>query len=85
MILTPGEILDMNGGLLPDSVREKLKPLAEAVINGTFSGVEDRLLSEPKKYCSMVLEGKAFVACYSQTYMPDGRISTDLTIVSPYQ
>jgi len=75
----------MNGGLLPDSVRERLKPLAEAVINGTFSGVEDRLLSEPKKYCSMVLEGKAFVEYYSQTYMSDGCISTDLTIISPYQ
>ena len=75
----------MNGGLLPDSVRERLKPLAEAVISGTFSSTEDTHISVAKKYCSMVLEGKAAVSCYSQTNMLDGRISIDLTIISPYQ
>ena len=80
--LTSDEILDLNGGQIPDSVREKLRPLAEAVINGTFSGVEDRLLSEPKKSCSLVLEDKAFVRLFSQTYNSDGSISTELTIIS---
>ena len=81
--LTSEEILDLNGGVVSDTVREKLRPLAESVINGTFSGVEDRLLSEPKKYCSLVLEGKATVTYFSQTYNFDGTISTDLTIL-PY-
>lgn len=81
--LTSEEILDLNGGQIPNSVREKLRPLAESVINGTFSGVEDRLLSEPKKYCSLVLEGKATVTHFSLTYESDGTVSADLTIL-PY-
>lgn len=81
--LTSEEILDLHEGVVSDSVREKLRPLAESVINGTFSGVEDRLLSESKKYCSLVLEGKATVTSFSQTYKFDGIITTDLTIL-PY-
>ena len=81
--LTSDEILDLDGGQIPDSIREKLRPLAESVISGTFSGVEDQLLSEPKKYCSLVLEGKATVTHFSQTYESDGTISADLTIL-PY-
>lgn len=81
--LTSEEILDLHGGVVSDSVREKLRPLAESVINGTFSGVEDQLLPEPKKYCSLVLEGKASVTNFSQTYESDGTISVDLTIL-PY-
>ena len=80
--LTSEEILDLHGGVVSDSVREKLRPLAESVINGTFSGVEDRLLSEPRKYCSLVLEGEAIVTSFSKTYKFDGIITTDLTILS---
>lgn len=80
--LTSEEILDLHGGVVSDSVREKLRPLAESVINGTFSGVEDQLLPEPKKYCSLVLEGEAIVTSFSQIYKIDGTVSTYLSISS---
>ena len=38
--LTSEEILDLHGGVVSDSVREKLRPLVESVINGTFSEME---------------------------------------------
>jgi len=82
--LSSEEILDLHGGVVSDSVREKLRPLAESVINGTFSSTEDRLMSESKRYCNLVLEGKATVSSFSQTLLMEGLISTDLTILSPY-
>ncbi len=83
--LTSNEILDLYGGVVSDSVREKLRPLAESTINGTFSDCKDSLSMGAKKYCSLVLEGKATVSSYSQTYTMDGIISTDLTILSTLQ
>ena len=40
--LTSEEILDLHGGVVSDSVREKLRPLAESVINGTFSEMKPK-------------------------------------------
>jgi hypothetical protein len=80
--LTSNEILDLYGGVVSDSVREKLRPLAESTINGTFSSTGDRLMSESKKYCNLVLENKAIVSSFSQTITVDGIIATDLTIHS---
>ena len=80
--LSSEEILDLHGGVVPDSVREKLRPLAESMINGTFSSTEDRLMSESKRYCNLVLENKAIVSSFSQTITGGGIIATDLTIHS---
>jgi hypothetical protein len=80
--LTSKEILDLHGGRIPDTVREKLRPLAESVVSGTFLGVKD---PGPEKYCRLVLENKATVSAFSQTLTIDGIIATDLTILSSIQ
>lgn len=80
--LTSEEILDLQGGAVSDSVREKLLPLAESVIDGTFSDRKDLLRLGPEKYCSLVLEGKATVSAFSQTYLVEGLVSTEITIIS---
>jgi hypothetical protein len=80
--LTSSEILDLHGGVVSDSVREKIRPLAESVIDGTFSDRKDSLLLGSEKYCQLVLEGKATVSAFSQTYLVKGLVSTDITIIS---
>lgn len=80
--LTSEEILDLHGGVIPDSVLGKLRPLAESVIRGTFSETDDLLRLGPETYCSLVLEGRATVSSFSQTYLVEGLVSTNLTIIS---
>ena len=83
--LTDEEILDLHGGTVPDSVRDRLGDRASDILESTFdrSAADGSLRSVLLRCADMVKYGKGFVTSCNQSFDGSGMVSYDFSVKAP--
>lgn len=83
--LTDDEVLDLYGGTVPESVRDRLAETASDVLESVFnrSPADNTLRSVLFRCVEMVKSGKGIVTSCNQSFDGSGLVSYDFSIRAP--
>ena len=83
--LTDDEVLDLHGGTVPESVRNRLGDRASDILQSVFdrSPADNTLRSVLFRCVEMVRLGKGFVTSCNQSFDGSGMVSYDFSVRAP--